>query len=130
MSRTTLGVLGALWVWAGCAGAAPEEPKPGPPSPVDAGRREPPCPQGCLGCCRDGVCLPGTWDSACGLGGERCKVCPQAAVCQANGLCWVGGIPADPGDAGTAGPVPPELSNCEVEYSVSMGRPTVSWGCR
>jgi hypothetical protein len=62
---------------------------------VDAGPVE--CsPTTCTGCCRDGVCLGGNEQDACGYDGFGCRACPSDTACVAPGTCV-----SKPRDAGT-----------------------------
>jgi hypothetical protein len=68
------------------------------------------CGSTCDGCCSENLCLPGTTNGNCGIGGEECIPCPMGFACQAgaceeeaqqecwefcpgccmNGSCWSG----------------------------------------
>jgi hypothetical protein len=57
------------------------------------------CAPGCLGCCENGTCVPGTADSACGTGGSTCSNCATSGQSCAfdpfgGGLCEAPGCGA------------------------------------
>jgi hypothetical protein len=44
-------------------------------------------PWNCKGCCGGPVCISGTEDTGCGIGGAQCKICENGRVC-GNGACF------------------------------------------
>ncbi|MHB8878210.1 MAG: hypothetical protein ACYC8T_31325, partial [Myxococcaceae bacterium] len=55
-------------------------------------------PEFCGGCCLEGVCQPGTDESACGGGGQACAVCPSGERCL-EALCKAAGGEPDAGSS-------------------------------